>query len=366
MGSCSGIGAKTTHGGVGLQTIANGNHDAYAPRMVIDVHAHCIPSTFTKWLENRGDDFGARLVENRSRVSFADTYTTLPLRPDLTDRERRLAEMNRMGVDIQVLAGYIDLHGYHLPAAKGRVYAEAHNDCLAGEVASESERFRGLANVPLQDVDASIRELQRAMSDLGMVGVQIATRVGDRWLDQAGLDAFWEAAESLGALILLHPFNPLHEIDLTRWTMSNMIGRPAETTISLGGLVLDGVLERYPDLKLCVVHGGGFAPYQIGRLDRGHLALPESKRAILPRKPSEYLRQIFFDTVVHDPGVLRFLVDTVGPGQVLLGSDYPFPMGDPDPVTLVGSVADLKPADRLAILGDNLRRLLGESPTLSK
>jgi aminocarboxymuconate-semialdehyde decarboxylase len=329
--------------------------------MTFDVHAHCIPPAFRDWLERSGPAHGADLLETAKEtyVRFGHGFTSGPMRETLGDLPRRLTEMDRMGIEVQLLAGWIDLTGYDLPGRNGLSYARAQNDCLAEEAAQEPSRLRPVANLPLQDPAAAAKELDRAISELGVVGAQVATTVGPEWIDRAGLDEVWEAAEALGALIILHPMAPLSGVTLDRYFMDNSVGRPAETTIALAGLMYSGVFDRFPGLRMCAVHGGGFVPFQIGRLDRAYRAKPDLAARDATRLPSEYLSMLYVDTVVHDQGVLRFLIDTMGAEHVLVGTDYPFEMGDDDPVALVDAVPGLEPSQREAILSGNARRLLG-------
>lgn len=327
---------------------------------VVDIHAHCIPPAFRAWLEGGGP---GREVEVASgpggaRIRFGERFTTGPMRDSLGDMGQRLTAMDRMGIGVQLLAGWVDLTGYDLPPDVGVGYSRAHNDMMAEEASAHPDRFRALATVPLQDPPGAARELERAMADLGMVGAQIATTVGPLWLDEAGLAPFWEVAEGLGALIVLHPMAPLTGVPLDRYFMDNLVGRPAETTIALAGLILSGVLERHPGLTLCAVHGGGFLPYQIGRLDRGYRVRPDWVGVRLDQSPGESLSRVYVDTVVHHPGVLGFLVESLGADRILLGSDFPFEMGDDDPVGLVGSVVGLDPGQREAIISGNVMRIL--------
>lgn len=329
--------------------------------MVYDVHAHCIPPEFRVWLETRGRDHGLEVMEEgpRTCVRFNERFTTAPLRESLGDMSARIQAMDRMGIDTQLLAGWVDLTGYDLDPIDGAEYARAHNNALAEHAGLHSDRFLPLATLPLQDPSAAAAELGRVMGELGMVGAQIATTVGSDWLDQRPLDELWEAAVELSAFIVLHPMAPLSGVELDRYFMSNMIGRPAETTIALAGLIFSGVFDRYPDLAMCAVHGGGFAPFQVGRMNRGYRAKPELTAQHASRLPGDYLSRLYVDTVVHDPGVLRFLIDSLGADQILLGTDYPFEMGDEDPVGLVESVPGIEARDREAILSGNVERLLG-------
>lgn len=336
--------------------------------MIIDAHAHAIPPDFIDYLLRRGlpADTGSQpgqpigeLTTNETDRGTSVTFgnrTTQPLNSSLSNLDARLAWMDAVGIDLQVMAGWIDLTGYEVAADRAVEYCRAHNDSLAGYVADHRDRFWLIGNVPLQAPRLAANLLADMMTN-GFVGAEIATTVQGVSLDQAGLDPFWEAAEATGAFILLHPMTPLTGVDLKRYFMHNAVGRPAETSITLAGLILDGVFERFPRLKVCAVHGGGFVPYQIGRLDQAVHAKPEVAGKNLSRLPSEYLRQIYVDTVLNDPAVLRFVIDYLGADQVLLGTDYPFPMGDLDPVATLKQVPDLASAELAEICGGNMARL---------
>lgn len=326
-----------------------------------DVHAHCIPSTFRDWLERNGARVGVELIEtpNGPRARFADKVTTAPFRDDITDFDLRMQRIDGMGIDVQVLAGWIDLTGYELSREVASEYTRAHNEALVEEAARAPGRFRTIGTVPLQHPDLAVAELGHAMGEMGMAGVEIATTVDGRYPDQVdGLDAFWEAAEELGAFVLLHPMRPLAGIDMGRYFMDNMVARPAESTISLAGMIFSGVFERYPDLTLCIVHGGGFAPYQMGRMDKGYTMVPGKSAERISTLPSEYLKRLYFDTVVHDHAALDYLIRHFGHEHVVAGTDYPFPMGDQDPVGFVESLPGISAEAVAAITGGNAERLL--------
>lgn len=327
--------------------------------MIIDVHAHAIPPAFLTYLRTRNADIGFDLEDTpRGPKATFGTRTTAPMRADLGDLGARIESMDAAGVDVQVMAGWIDLTGYEIAADRAAEYSRAHNDALAEHAAEAADRFWPIGTVPLQAPPAAAQELARIMSD-GFRGIEIATTVQGRALDQAGLDPVWEAASDLGAFVLLHPMTPLTGVDLDRLFMSNAVGRPAETSITIAGLILSGVLERFPDLRLCAVHGGGFTPFQIGRLDRAFHAKPDVAGAHISRPPSTYLRQMYVDTIVHDPAVLRFVIDSLGADHVLLGTDYPFEMGDLDPLAILRAVPGLEPREVAAIAGGNADRLMG-------
>ena len=278
--------------------------------------------------------------------------------PVLTDTESRLAAMDAMGIDRQLLSGWIDLVGYEIDSRDAIEYATAHNRALAEEQARHPERFRSLATVPLQAPALAVETLSHAITELGMVGVQVATTVRGTYLDEVdGLDAFWEAAEELNAFVLLHPLRPLGKIDLSRYFLDNSVGRPAETAVAVAGLIMSGVLERFPNLILCAVHGGGFVPFQVGRLDKAFQQVPGLAQVRTARPPSDSFGNLYADSIVHDPEAIAFLVRRMGAERVFLGTDYPFPMGDQDPVGLIRSAPGLTPQAIESILGGNAGRL---------
>lgn len=327
--------------------------------MVVDVHSHVIPVAFGEFMRRRHEDLGFEVVDGPrgTQVVYGGTRRTAPLRADLGDIDQRLGEMDRMGIDVQVLAGWIDLTGYELDETSAVEYSRAHNEAIAEVEQAHPDRFWSIGTVPLQAPAAAAAELSRVL-DAGMKGIEIATSVRGKRLDQAELDPVWELASARGAFILLHPMTPLTGVDLGDFFMENLVGRPAETTITIAGLILSGVLDRFPDLKLCAVHGGGFAPFQIGRLDRGAREKPEVVAGAISRLPSEYLSSLYFDTVLHDPRAVRYLMDIVGSGQVVVGTDYPFEMGDDDPVDLIQSVPGITQTEIEAISGGTAARLL--------
>lgn len=327
-----------------------------------DVHAHCIPADLIELLAAEGSQFGIEMVDgDRGRSAMLTSGQLIgPFRPVLSDVDARLAAMDTAGVDVQILSSWIDLTAYGMEPEHGVAYSRRFNEILSAEAGRHPDRFLALGTVPLQSPEAAAEELRYAVEDLGMVGVEIATTVGPTDLDEAGLDPFWQAAADLRCLVLLHPCDPLSGVDLSRNFLDNMVGRPGESSIAVGHLIFSGILERFPDLVMCVVHGGGFVPYQLGRMQRGFDAVPHMTAANISTPPDELARRLYFDTVLHDPTAVGFLVDRVGAERVVLGTDYPFEMGDPHPVATVESVAGLSDDDRRLILGGNVERLLAD------
>lgn len=331
--------------------------------LTYDVHAHCVPSAFRELLtSSRAADLGVELVRSPEgdRVRFAGGVTTPPMVGELHDLEHRLAAMDRARVDVQLLSSWIDLTAYGIAPSAGEVFARAFNEHLAAEVDRDPQRFRGLCLVPLQAPSAAARELRHAVTELGMVGVEIATTVAGVDLDDPELGEFWATAEDLRCLVLIHPYQPLAGRDLGRYFLDNIIARPAESTIALAYLVFGGVLDAHPDLRPVFVHGGGFAPWQSGRWSRAFETSRHLVGSRITTHPRELLARVHFDTVMHDPTMLRALVDWAGPERVVLGSDHPFPMGDPLPVDSLDALDGLTAADRALVAGGNVERLLAD------
>ena len=270
---------------------------------------------------------------------------------DLTDR---LERMDAQGVDLQIISAWMDFTGLELAADDGAWFARSLNELTMEAIAPHGDRFRAMAAVPLQAPEIAAEELRYALKELGMVAVEIATTLGSSELDDPGLAPFWTAAQELDALVLVHPMNQSigYERLSRSYFLDNIVSNPAEGAVAAANLIFGGVLAKYPKLKVCLTHGGGFLPYQIGRLDRGYEGKPDVTAVNIDAPPSSFLRRFYYDTVVHSPEALRFLVDRVGADRVVLGSDYPFPMGDPEPVATVLKSA-LDEATTAGLLGGN-------------
>lgn len=325
-----------------------------------DVHAHALPEGLLATLRSDGGAYGVEVLDtgDGTCVRYAGRVTTPPLPRDIAGLDARLASMDEARVDVQLVSSWIDLTGYALPEAHAARYASVFNDALAETVATHPDRFLGLCTAPLQAPQLAARELTRAVTELGMVGVEIATAVDGTDLDDPALDPFWGRAAELGVPVLIHPYASLAGRGVSRHFLNNLVANPAESTVAIAHLIFGGVLERFPGLTFVMVHGGGFAPYQAGRWDRGYRAVAGKTAANLTRPPSDWLRSnVLFDTVLHDPAAVGRLVDWAGASRVVVGSDYPFPMGDLTPVDTLDA-AGLDDGARAAILHGNVQALL--------
>ena len=276
------------------------------------------------------------------------------------DVDQRLADMDRTRVDLEVVSAVVPTFCYHLEPQLALAFAQIQNEAFAALVRAHPDRFVGLATLPMQAPELAAQELRRAVHELELRGAEIGTNVAGRNLDDPEFAPVWEAAQEVDAFVFVHPDRVAGTDRLSRYYLSNILGNPLDTSIAIASLVFGGVVERYPTLTLCFAHGGGFIPYQRGRLRRGWVVRPEAKGLRGP--PEESLSRLYFDTILHSPAALGYLVGTVGSDRVLLGSDYPFDMGPDDPVADVLAVPGLDRAARDQILGDTAARLLRLSP----
>jgi aminocarboxymuconate-semialdehyde decarboxylase len=315
---------------------------------LFDVHAHYVSPALIERLAQEGAEYGIAIADEggRRRAIVGGRPAALPFLPKLSDVVERLAWMDGCGIRRQLVASWMDLAGYHLPAPAGAWFARAQNESLAAFVASHRERFSAAAMVPLQDPVAAAAEVRHAVRTLGLEAVQIGTSVAGRGLDDPAFDPFWAALVETNVPLIIHPAELEGSEQARRFFLHILVGNPSDTTAAAAALIFGGVLERFPALRVLLVHGGGFVPYQFGRLERGFSVAPPQYRAKSTRPPSAFLGNFFFDTIVHDHKALRYLVDTVGAERVLVGTDYPFPLQDLDPEA---TLAELSGAERTLI-----------------
>jgi aminocarboxymuconate-semialdehyde decarboxylase len=333
--------------------------DAMPTRRTIDVHAHVLSEDTMRLMRHEAPSAGPRLTEVTAEGGALDVagavYKTFPR--GAWDLDKRLEDMDEHGVDVQVVSIVPQTFLYDQEPALAGALASIQNEQIAGLVRSRPDRFMGLATLPMQDPDRAADELRRAMRTLGLRGAMIGSHIEGRNLDDPALEPVWAAASELGAFFLIHPQKPAGGKRLDAYYLKNLIGNPLETTIAAACLVFGGVMERHPNLTICLSHAGGFVPYQTGRFIHGWAVRTEPKQH-LAHSPEASLGRFFFDTILHAQEMLQALISVVGASRVLLGSDYPFDMGQLDCVALVRSL-DIPPRDRQTILQDGAELLLG-------
>jgi len=274
----------------------------------------------------------------------------------MTAYDERLGDLDAMGIDLQLVMCAPNQCYYTVPLDIAVESARMVNDGIAEYVAGKPDRFVALGTVPMPDGTEAAKELERCIKTHKFKGVQILTNVAGRELSDPTFAPFWKKAEELGALVLLHPMGFTEGARLSRFYFNNVIGNPFETTLALHYLIFDGVLERHPGLKILAVHGGGYLGAYAGRIDHAWGARSDCQ-AGLPKPPTHYLRQVYFDTVVFTLHQLHALIDTFGADHIVMGTDYPYDMAEYEPIEHLVS-AGLDQSAIAAIAGLNAKKLL--------
>lgn len=323
-----------------------------------DIHAHILEKETISALNKALPDVEVSLtpIDDESAVLSVSGVAYKPFPRGGWDVARRLADMERYGFDKQLLAVSPQTVMYDKAADVALTASRIQNDAIAARVAAMPDKFLGLATVPLHAPDMAAAELERAMKAGGIVGAMLGTNIEGKNLDGEELEPFWAKAQDLGAVLLLHPLK-VAGIDRQRsFYLQNFIGNPLDTTIAAACLVFGGVLERYPALKVLLSHGGGFTPYQQARWIHGWAERAEAK-VRLKGEPGPSIDLLLFDTILHGVEPLQFLVDLVGAERVMLGTDYPFDMGQYDLLDVIDNLR-ITTAQRETILSGAAERLM--------
>jgi aminocarboxymuconate-semialdehyde decarboxylase len=326
----------------------------------IDMHAHIAVPRAAEFMKPHLDPSTIPLAHFSSAETKAvSAKQEGDIRSRITGNyDERFADMDAMGVDVQLVMPPPP-QCYHTVALEYAVpAAQMVNDGIAEFVSKHPDRFIPTGTVPMQDGNEAAKELERCMTKLKFKGVEILTNVAGRELSDPAFAPFWKKAEELGALVIIHPNGFTEGKRLSRFYFNNILGNPLETTLALHYLIFDGVLERHPNLKLFAMHGGGYLGAYSGRIDHGWGARSDCQ-ADLPKPPTEYLKRVYFDTVVFTPHQLEALVKTFGPDRILMGTDYPFDMLEHDPIGHIASVETFDAMTRTALAGGNAKTLLG-------
>ena len=323
-------------------------------RCVIDFHAHlmlpdiyAITGPHSMFVKSNTDPTMSK--EARQGVQKREAM----LMSRMSDVTERIVHMDAMGVDMQVLSSsLVQQSTYWAEPQESLRLERTLNDHMAAVVAANPKRLIGLGGVPLVAPPLAVSELTRCMRELGLAGVGVSTTARDMELGDAALRPFWEKAEELGAVVYIHPAGNTGA-RFAKWYLWNSIGQAFEEAMAIASLMYEGILDTFPQLKICVSHGGGYMPYYMGRIARNYLEKPAT-RVNMKKSPTEYLRMLYYDSCVYEPEVLEALVKRVGADRVLLGSDYP--VGEPKPVEFVESCV-LAEEDKEKIIGLNAARL---------
>ena len=327
---------------------------------VVDIHCHYLnPEVNRKTAHLNAAQYDPTVIFANELTNRTNVAQMRDRAPKLTGIDERLRDMDRMGVDIQAVCPAPYHYFYFTEPDYGAELAREVNEGIANLVSLHPDRFIGMGSVPLQNPKLAVRELEYAVKKLGLRGVEINTNVNGMNLTdpRLGLEKFFAKANELGVVVFMHPLGYTQADRLTNHYFNNVIGNPLETTVALSHLIFDGVIERHPKIKFIAAHGGGFLAHYWARMDHAWRARPDT-RTVISKRPSSYLEKVYFDSITFDPRMLKQLIDRYGANHVLLGTDYPYDMGEDHPRKLIAGVKGLTDVQRRQIEGLNARRLL--------
>jgi aminocarboxymuconate-semialdehyde decarboxylase len=329
--------------------------------MQIDIHSHVIPDRIVAAIAANPKRFRARVEgEVAVRKIIHDQGYVYPLFEEFRRVEAKVEAMDRKGIDISVISPAPPMFYYWADADLALEVAGLVNDGVADMVGANPARLRGMATVPMQHPDAAVAELERVVQAYGFKAVELGTSIEGAQLAEERFRPLLRRASELNVFVFAHPYYVGAKSGLENYYLTNLIGNPLDTTVMLANLMFSGRLDELPDLRIVLAHGGGFIPYQIGRLVHGHKVRSETN-AISKSSPKELLKRIYFDSLVFEPQALRYLIDLVGADHVCIGTDAPFDMADTDPTATIDAVPGITPLERQCVCCGTALKLLCEA-----
>jgi aminocarboxymuconate-semialdehyde decarboxylase len=315
--------------------------------MKIDLHAHVIPRECFEMIDKHGRNLVDTVVKTAAGEYVLATGRSVAPR---SDPKIIIEDMDKVGLDMRALAIYPPAVFYDVDSDDGLRFSRTQNNALADMVHAHSKRLLGFATLPMQDMSLAVPELERAVKELGLQGVQIIASVNGRNLDEPEFAPFYRKVQELDVPIFIHPRGEVAAgaERMQKYFLGNLIGNPLETTLAIASIIFGRVLEDFPRLRFIVAHAGGYTPFVRGRWEQGYQFMKQCRT--IPKPPGEYIKQMYFDTVIHFGPALAYLVDTVGADKVVLGTDYEAPMGIFDPVAQVRNSAGISAEDKEKIL----------------
>lgn len=325
----------------------------------IDVHSHVIPAEMLEAIQCDPGRYRMRFEEKDGRRRIVrEGGNAFPVFKEFSDPAAKVAGMDRKGIDVSLISPAPMVFFYWLDADVALEASRIINDGIARMAAAFPERLEGLGTLPMQNPDAAIVELERIVREHGFRGIELGTSVEDEQLADPRLRPVLRRAQELRVFIFAHPYSFTPGCGMKGYYLRNLIGNPLQSTIMAANLMFSGALDELKKLKICLAHGGGYLPYQIGRLAHGHKVRKET-RALTKTSPYKLMRRFYYDALTHDVRALRYLIDLVGADRVVIGTDAPFDMGEEHPIEMIRSVRGLTAAERECIFSRNALDLLG-------
>jgi aminocarboxymuconate-semialdehyde decarboxylase len=327
----------------------------------IDIHTHVLPPELPRWTANEPGYIRLKRIDDcRAQMLRDDGTVFREIESNCWDGPTRLKECDAVNVGLQVLSCIPVLFSYWAKPQQGSDLARYLNDQLAELCRSNPRRFIGLGTLPMQDPQLALKELDRCVRELGFAGVQIGSHVNDWNLSDPALFPIFERASELSAAVFVHPWDMMGEARMRKYWLPWLVGMPAEVSLAICSVIFGGVLERLPRLRIAFAHGGGAFPGTLGRIEHGFVSRPDLMAVDNAKPPGAYLKRIYVDSLVHDARALQLVLDTFGADRVALGSDYPFPLGEARPGSLIDSM-NLAPTVRQRLLQGTALEWLGRS-----
>jgi aminocarboxymuconate-semialdehyde decarboxylase len=304
--------------------------------MKIDIHTHIMPETMPNWVSKFGyGEFIHLEHRNCKACMMKGDRLFREVEANCYEPAARLTEMDDTAVDMQVLSTIPVLFNYWANSADGYETSRFFNDHIAEVVALHPKRFLGIGTVPLQDIDLAICEMERCVNELRMPGLEIGSNINGLNLGDPAFFPFYKRAEELGCALFVHPWEMMGEQEMQKYWLPWLVGMPAETSRAICSMIFSGVFEQFPKLRIAFAHGGGSFPLTIGRIEHGFLVRPDLVAIDNPVNPRDYIGRFWIDSLVHDEKAFRFILDLMGSDKICLGSDYPFPLGEHRPGSLI-------------------------------
>jgi aminocarboxymuconate-semialdehyde decarboxylase len=323
----------------------------------IDVHSHVIPTEMLQALERDPERYQMRIDAAGKKLVRPDG-SALPLFAEFSDPAAKVEGMDRKGLDMSVISPAPFVLFYWLKTDIALEASRIINDGIAKMAARFPERLMGMGTLPMQDPDAAITELERIVKQHGFRAIELGCSVENEQLADPRFRSVLRRAQELKIFVFTHPYSSVGFCGLENYYLRNLIGNPLHTTIMAANLMFSGALDELQDLKICLAHGGGYVPYQIGRLAHGHEVRKET-HARTKTSPNALARRFYYDALIHDARALRYLIDLVGADRIAIGTDAPFDMGDENPTRIIESVKGLTEEEREQIYGRTALALLG-------